>query len=128
MPQGTLPPKLHRAALEALSRDRLGAITDKFNLAVEDRRAHAAHVDAIVRARSLDFQDVLRFLARDELKDICTALGLDDSGREKEAIIRRILGADDQKELPLKAPVAADSEGKYIPARTTKKNGGDLGF
>src|SRR3990172_1106558 len=87
-----LSPKKRRAALEALSRDRLAGVTGAFNLAVEDRRSVAAHVDAIVRSRSVDFGEVLRQLQRDELKAICDALGLDTSGRKKDAIVERILG------------------------------------
>jgi len=43
-----LPSKVRRKALEALPRDALAAITAKFNLTVEDRRAHAPHVDEAV--------------------------------------------------------------------------------
>jgi len=82
-----LSPKTRRAALGVVSRNHLAAITDGLNLAVEDRRSHAAHVDAIVRARSVDFADVLRLLSREELKAICEKLGLETSGKEKDAII-----------------------------------------
>jgi hypothetical protein len=70
-----LPSKIRRAALEALSRGTLAAITAQYNLAVEDRRAHAAQVDAIMRSRSIEFGDVLRKLSRDDLKTICAAVG-----------------------------------------------------
>src|SRR5713101_7179224 len=86
----TLTPKQRRAALEVLSRDRLAEITTKFELAVEDRRAQAAHVDSIISARKLDFADVLRELSRDELKSMCSALGIDSSGKEKGMLIERI--------------------------------------
>jgi type I restriction enzyme M protein len=91
MTDGILPPRQRRAALETLSRDRLADLTVQFGLAVEDRRAQAAHVDALVRARSLDFGELLRQLQRDELKAICGALGLDSAGKEKEPLVRRIL-------------------------------------
>ena len=87
MTDQALPAKIRRLALETLSRDRLGEITSKFDLQVEDRRAQAAHVDAIVRARSLSFAEVLGLLQRDELKAICAALGLDTSGKEKAPLI-----------------------------------------
>jgi type I restriction enzyme M protein len=123
-----LPPKMRRAALEALGRDCLAAITEKLALTVADRRAHAAHVDAVVRARSLEFREVLRLLSRDDLKAICSALGLDASGKEKERIIERILAAGDQEELPLPIAMAADVEARYATPQASKKNGGDLGF
>jgi adenine-specific DNA-methyltransferase len=85
-----LPAKTHRTALEALSRDALASLTTRLNLAVEDRRAQASHVDAIMRSRSVDFGDLLRQLSRDELKAICSALRLETSGRDKESIVQRI--------------------------------------
>ncbi|HTP24541.1 MAG TPA: N-6 DNA methylase [Anaeromyxobacteraceae bacterium] len=128
MPDGTLPAKLRRTALEVLTRDRLAELTSAYDVSVEDRRSLVAHVDAIVRARSVEFDDLLRRLSRDELKAICSALGCDTTGKEKEPLVQRILGAGEQKELALPAPVAADSEGKYAAAKPAKKNGGDLGF
>lgn len=90
-----MPANARRAALQVLSRDRLAEIAAAFDVPVRDRRAHAAHVDAIVGARALDFCDLLRSLKRDELKAICATLGLDDSGREKDALVQRILGQPD---------------------------------
>lgn len=87
-----LPPKVRRAALEALGRDTLASLTTKFDLAVQDRRAAAAHVDALMRSRTVEFSALLGELQRDELKAICEALGLDPSGREKEVLAKRILG------------------------------------
>ena len=65
-----------RSALEALSRERLARITSHYELDISDRRSAASHVDAIVRAKGVDFGDVLGLLGRDELKGACEALGL----------------------------------------------------
>lgn len=116
-----LPPKTRRTALEVVSRNHLDAITKGLNLTVEDRRSHAAHVDAIVRARSVDFADVLRLLSRDELKAICDKLGLETSGKEKDAIIERILGSGEHAEQKAQLP-------EQVARANGKKNGGDLGF
>lgn len=86
-----LPSKLRRTALEALGRDALARLTEHFNLAVEDRRSAASHVDAVMRSRSIVFEDLLRQLPRDDLKSICEALGQDSGGREKEMLVRRIV-------------------------------------
>jgi type I restriction enzyme M protein len=88
----TLPPKTRRKAFEALGRDTLSTLTEKFSVAVSDRRSTVAHVEALMRARSLSFEDALAQLARDDLKAICEALGLDSSGRAKDALANRILG------------------------------------
>jgi type I restriction enzyme M protein len=93
MTNKSLPPKVRRTALQVLSRTRLAAITEQFNLPVKDRRAAAAYVNAIIRARSIDFGEVLRLFQRDELKASCVALALDPAGREKETIVQRILAA-----------------------------------
>jgi type I restriction enzyme M protein len=85
-------PKVRRAALATLSRDRLSSLTEHFGLEVEDRRVLDQHVDALVRARSLDFAEVLGILKREELQGICDALELDRSGKEKDVLVARILG------------------------------------
>jgi type I restriction enzyme M protein len=89
-----LPARTRRTALEALGRDSLAKLTDKFALDVRDRRSAAAHVDALIRFRTVDFGALLHELVRDDLKAMCEALGLDATGREKDLLVRRILGED----------------------------------
>jgi type I restriction enzyme M protein len=126
-----LPKKLRRKALEALSRDTLAAITGKLDLTVEDRRAQAAHVEAILKAKAVSFGDVLRLLSRDDLKAVCAALGLEPSGKEKDLIVQRVLAA--RGAGPVLAPAAASAKpGPARPPKRAKANGssggGDLGF
>jgi len=78
-------------ALEALSRDALAKITERFGLAVHDRRSAAAHVDALMRSHTVDFGALRGHLQRDDLKEMCEALGLDTSGREKGVLSNRIV-------------------------------------
>jgi len=78
----------------------LNELTNRFNLAVEDRRVLDQHIDALVRSRSLDFAEVLNTLKREELQAICGALGLDRSGREKDALVQRILSGPEVKSEP----------------------------
>lgn len=92
--QDAVSPKIRRRALSALGRDRLSGLTEQFGLDVEDRRVLDQHVDALVRARSVDFAEVLGTLKREELQGICDALELDRSGKEKDVLIARILGGD----------------------------------
>jgi type I restriction enzyme M protein len=89
---GGIPARQRRALLEVVSREQLARITARYEMEVADRRSAASHVDAIVRAKGVDFAEVLGLLVRDELKAICEALGLDSNGREKQALIDRILG------------------------------------
>jgi len=123
----TIPARARRAALEVLSRDRLAQITAHFDLDVEDRRALAAHVNAIVRSRSVDFADVLGILRRDELKEMCRALDLDDSGREKELLVERILGGDEEDDDPGADVVPEPATPAPTPRRARNGNGGGNG-
>ncbi len=114
-----LPAKVRRAALEALGRDTLANLTAKFNIAVPDRRATAAHVEALVRSRTVEFSALLGELQRDDLKAICKALGLETSGREKEVLVQRILARSSSA-----APASTINAGEQLqvvqePAATT---------
>jgi hypothetical protein len=100
MPEVRLSPRDRRIVLQQLHRDRLGELTTSLELEVADRRSTDAHIDAIVRKRSLDFRRVLEVLRREELKAACEALGLDSGGREKATLVERILGEDDSVEAP----------------------------
>lgn len=77
-----------RTALRALARDTLSAVTERLGLAVGDKRKAEAHVDAIVDAARVD--DALGILKRDDLKEMCRAVGVDDSGKEKDPIAGRL--------------------------------------
>jgi type I restriction enzyme M protein len=121
-----------RAALEQLGRDRLIILTNHFGLEVGDKRVVANHVSALLRARSVDFSELLGLLTRQELQSICEALGLDRGGREKELLVQRILSAGEggQGELPLDEPAREEESAEKPKAGRAKapKNGGDLGF
>ncbi len=93
-----LSTKDRRAVLKQLHRDRLAELTTHFALAVTDRRSIDAHVDAIIRKRSLEFREVLEQLRRDELQELCAALGLGAAGREKAKLVDRILRVKEQEE------------------------------
>lgn len=81
-----------RQVLEVLKRDELLAALDAFELTVEDRRQRAPLVEKLARSRKAALQEVLAPLPRARLKEICRALELDDSGREKAAIVARLAG------------------------------------
>jgi type I restriction enzyme M protein len=127
-----LSPQQRRTALEQLGRDRLLSLTSHFNLEVGDKRVVENHVNALLRARSVDFSEVLGLLSRQELQSICDALGLDRGGREKELLVQRILGGGEasQAELPIHAPAPPPAPVEKPAASRAKaaKGGGDLGF
>jgi type I restriction enzyme M protein len=82
-----------RETLDLLTRDELLAAVDRFALSVADRRAKAGLVDAVASSKKATLPEVLADLSRDRLKELCRALGFDDSGREKAALLERLSGA-----------------------------------
>jgi len=83
-----------RAILEQLKRDELALIADQLAVAVADRRSAAALVEALAHSRKATAEGFLPLLSRDRLKELCRAFGLDDSGREKTALVQRLLGQE----------------------------------
>jgi hypothetical protein len=81
-----------RDVLGLLKREELIAVADRFALPVEDRRVKGALVEALAGSRKAGIAAILEDFSRDRLKEICRALDLDDSGREKATIIARLAG------------------------------------
>lgn len=92
----SLTPMHRRTALAALSRDTLTSLSAHYGVDVGDRRVVANHVDALIRSRGIDFAELLARIAREELKIMCAALGLPRDGREKQLLIERILGTNEE--------------------------------
>ena len=89
-----LPPPQRRRALEQLSIDRLTELTGRFGVSVSGNLVEAtSHIDALIRSRRIDFADLLALLKREELQAMCDAVGVDRGGREKQALVERILAA-----------------------------------
>lgn len=80
-----------REIVEQLTADELRAVVDRFELDIEDRRARGGMIDAIAASRNVDLEPVLAELAQKRLKELCRKLDLDDRGREKAALIARLL-------------------------------------
>lgn len=78
-----LTPQQRRSALEQLPRSRLNTLTEHFGLDVGDKRVVDNHVSALIGSRNLEFADVLGLLKREELQNICDALGLDRGGARR---------------------------------------------
>lgn len=81
-----------REIVELFKRDELQQVATYYELEVEDRRVVEQLVDAIVRSKRARIAEILTWLSRDRLKDICIGLELDSTGREKALLIDRILG------------------------------------
>ncbi len=106
-----------REVLEHLKRDELLAAVDRFELRVEDRRLRSELVDALARSRRTELPSILANLPRARLKELCRALGLDDTGREKAHLINRL--ADEPSSTP-QAATASPGGAKTFAARAAR--------
>ncbi len=87
-----MPQIRQRDALGVLTKPRLLEVADALGLGLPGRLLKPELVDAIAASPRASFPRILELLIRNELKAICRAAGLDDSGREKAVIADRILG------------------------------------
>ncbi|MXX85344.1 MAG: SAM-dependent DNA methyltransferase [Acidobacteria bacterium] len=81
-----------RAILVELTSPELRTIVDGYRLPVHDRRVKGDLVDSVARSRRVRIAEVLPDLPRDRLKELCRALGLDDSSRRKADLLARLVG------------------------------------
>jgi adenine-specific DNA-methyltransferase len=81
-----------RTILETVSRQGLLEVARSFEIAGLTGKSKAEIIDALTAARSVGIEAVLGLFSRDDLKGMCRDLGLDDTGREKQVLIERLLG------------------------------------
>jgi type I restriction enzyme M protein len=103
-----------RQALATLAKPRLLELAAAFQLDVPAAALKDDLVDVLARSRRASFERILESLLRDELKAVCRAAGLDDSGREKAAIVDRILGRETAA-LPPPPFKKGGTEGGFLP-------------
>lgn len=83
-----------RSVLDTLVRPRLAEVADHFELGLRRSASKGDLIKAIAASRRASFEKVLDLLSRDELKALCRAHGLDESGRTKQVLFDRVLGRD----------------------------------
>ena len=89
-----------RAILVRLSRDELLGVLDAYELAVPDRRVKDQLVEVLAESSETRIDDILQVFPRVRLKELCRSLDLDDSGREKALLVRRLSGASTAPQPP----------------------------
>lgn len=137
-----------RDVLQALKRDELLAAADRLDVPVQDRRVRDGLIDTLAASRKAGLSSILEGLSRNRLKEICRALDLDDSGREKAVLTDRLAGrgsspsdsqdGDSSPQAGAKSAAAVGSEEGSAPSapldnskprrssrRGTKSNAGD---
>jgi type I restriction enzyme M protein len=103
-----------RDVLAHLTRDELIRLVDQHGVIVGNRQ-QKAHLAERLDEKGPALPELLGALSRDRLKELCRALGLDDSGKEKAGIIERIAGTNGDKTSGAKAAAPRSSGGTAEP-------------
>jgi type I restriction enzyme M protein len=111
-----------RDVLEQLKREELVWAVDRFELTVVDRRVKGDLVKALAKSHKAGLTEILAALSRDRLKEICRALDLDDSGREKAVIIGRLAGEKPAASLAPETVPASRKKNQTSATTPTKES------
>ncbi len=106
-----------RQVLEQLKRGELIDAVEWLELPVQDRRVRGQLIEALASSRRARLAEILGELKRDRLKELCRALGLDDGGRAKAAIVDRLTGMTTRSPSPAPVSKPAEPERQAVPAR-----------
>lgn len=106
-----------RSVLEILTRPRLAAVSRELGVSVPASAVKDAQIEALAASPGLALSGLLRLLGRDELRAVCRAHGLDDTGRSRPALLARLLEAAGDVPMPVTAPA---------PARRIRPEAGDV--
>ena len=122
------------AILSELSAEDLRAYVDHYDLEVGDRRVKTQLVDALVGCEEATSEKILGEWSRDDLKALCRALDIDDSGRRKADIIARLIGSgdevggNDERESEPPRESARARKGREKASARTNDNGATTGY
>jgi len=107
-----------RRVLSALGKDLLLEIGRGLELDVTTKMGVEELRDALATSKRARLEAIVRdSLPRDTLKEMCTAVGLDDTGKEKAALVERILAAGDGRSTK-----KADGRGYAIDTARVKRS------
>ncbi|HEX8705617.1 MAG TPA: TIR domain-containing protein [Myxococcaceae bacterium] len=97
--------RLYRKIFETLDRERLWQTLDHYGIEVSDRRSRDSLISGILQAgEKVQLSEVLSWLGRPELQSVCSMLGLEVGGREKEGYRGAILDHVREKVAALEEP------------------------
>ena len=83
---GNLLMKIKQAILAILARDELKKIVDDLEIANVDRRSVDGMRSAVSRSRRATPEDLLGYVRKDQLQEICQGMGLATNGKRDELI------------------------------------------
>ena len=114
---------IRHTALNVLTRPRLREIALKVGIDFYATASRTDMLDSVSRSRSVPLKDLLAQYLRDELKLSCQKLDMDDTGREKQVLIKRIVAADRRSRKPKARPASSSRSGKVKTTRVSRSRG-----
>jgi hypothetical protein len=81
---------IKKVILEKLSREELFEVVQRCAVPVTNWREKEPLCDALLATEKITLSETLTNLSRDRLKELCRALGLDDTGRDKKTLIAKL--------------------------------------
>jgi adenine-specific DNA-methyltransferase len=111
-----------RRILQTLTREHLLDLAGLADIAGLTGRVKADIIDTLVASRAVTLESILETLSRDQLKTACRDLGLDDTGREKQVLIDRLL----QRHAPRPAAQSVGNGPGSRPANGGRRAGEGL--
>ncbi|MBX3251396.1 MAG: DISARM system SNF2-like helicase DrmD [Myxococcales bacterium] len=105
-----------RSVLAALPKARLVDLGRSFGVALSTSATKEQQVDALLGTGLVRFRELLQRLGREELRGVCRAHGLDDSGRARPLLAARILEAHGAADTVPPKPLFSPGEApRYAP-------------
>lgn len=117
---------LKDAILQVMDRDVLKSVVNDFELVEADRRSVASMRECVAQSSDTTPEYLLKYLYETQVKDVCTLLGIDSTGRRKALIQMLIdLPPDFSSQLETLSPKAAtDGHGPGQSRTKTKARKG----
>ena len=117
--------------LSELSAEDLRTYVDHYGLEVDDRRVKTQLADALVQCEEATIEEILGDWSRNDLKALCRALDVDDSGRRKADLIARLTATGEEQERSDSGRIETGpqersrTQGKGQRHRTSERQWGD---
>jgi adenine-specific DNA-methyltransferase len=101
-----------RTILELMTRKSLLQVAAAFEIGGLTGWPKEEIIDTIAKTRSIPTDEILELFSRDELKEICSLLGVEGAGNAKKILIDRILGRTGENERPARGNAMAKRQSK----------------
>ena len=107
---------LKDAILQVMDRDVLKSVVNNFELFEVDLRSVASMRECVAQSQDATPEHLLAYLYERQVKDVCTLLGIDSTGR-RGALVQMLLGLPHDASSQLENPATQGSNTSRLEAR-----------